>query len=250
MIQIQKFRFNAFEENCYLVRGEEMEECVIIDPGFDTETDWEKLRGSIQKYNLRPVAALLTHAHPDHTYGVRRLCDEYDIPVYVAGAEKHTVESLPALCRGIGHSITEDFTDRIVWTRDSQHIVVDRRGARLEDEEVAEEGYVRMSGESRETGRDALDFKVLLTPGHSSGSVCYLCCGKVLFSGDTLFAGCIGRTDLVGGDYDALMQSIFTRILPLDGDTDVLPGHGSSTTVADERTKNPFLRPFNLPEES
>ena len=74
--------------------------------------------------------------------------------------------------------------------------------------------------------------------------------GKTSSSGDTLFEGSIGRTDHPGGDYDQLMESIFTRLMCLDGDTDVVPGHGPQTTIADERMKNPFLQPFNLPEDS
>ena len=98
-------------------------------------------------------------------------------------------------------------------------------------------------------------WKVLHTPGHSPGSVCfYAASDSLLLSGDTLFAGSIGRTDLAGGDYDVLMHSIQTRLLTLPGDTDVIPGHGQPTTIAREGMYNPFLQPFNepggdLPEE-
>lgn len=96
-----------------------------------------------------------------------------------------------------------------------------------------------------------LDFKVIFTPGHTPGGVCYYCGSrKVLFSGDTLFKGTIGRTDLPGGDYDKLIVSVMEKIMWLDGDVQVFPGHAGSTTIADERTENPFLQPFNEPEEN
>lgn len=93
-------------------------------------------------------------------------------------------------------------------------------------------------------------FKVISTPGHTPGSVCYYDENHgVLFSGDTLFRGTIGRTDLKGGDYDKLIVSVMDSIMGLPGDTEVYPGHGEATTIADERTSNPFLQPFNEPEE-
>ena len=95
-----------------------------------------------------------------------------------------------------------------------------------------------------------LRFEVIETPGHSVGGLCFLeRSEKVLFSGDTLFAGAIGRSDHPGGDYDLLMKSIFTKLLALDGETKVIPGHGPNTDIATERMTNPFLMPFNEPYE-
>ena len=95
-----------------------------------------------------------------------------------------------------------------------------------------------------------MKIEVIFTPGHTPGGVCYLLRDeKVMFTGDTLFAGTIGRTDLPGGDYDKLIVSIMDKLMGLPGDVDVLPGHGRKTTIADERTHNPFLQPFNEPEE-
>lgn len=95
-----------------------------------------------------------------------------------------------------------------------------------------------------------LDLEVISTPGHTPGGVCYLDrADKILFSGDTLFAGTIGRTDLPGGDYDKLIVSVMDSIMGLDGDIEVFPGHAGSTSIAHERTHNPFLQPFNEPEE-
>ena len=95
-----------------------------------------------------------------------------------------------------------------------------------------------------------IKLKVIGTPGHTPGGVCYLDSeDKALFSGDTLFAGTIGRTDLEGGDYDHLIVSVMDKLMGLDGDITVYPGHAHSTTIARERTQNPFLQPFNEPEE-
>ena len=94
-------------------------------------------------------------------------------------------------------------------------------------------------------------FKVIWTPGHTPGSVCLVdFTDKVMLSGDTLFAGTIGRTDHMGGDYDREIVSVMDKLMGLPGDIDVLPGHGGMTTIADERTHNPFLQPFNEPEEN
>ena len=92
--------------------------------------------------------------------------------------------------------------------------------------------------------------KVIATPGHTPGSVCYLCAeDRILFTGDTLFAGSIGRTDLPLGDYDKLIVSIMDKLMALDGDTRILPGHGGPSTIGEERCENPFLEPFNEKEE-
>ena len=96
----------------------------------------------------------------------------------------------------------------------------------------------------------SLSFEVIETPGHTVGGVCYLeRTGKVLFCGDTLFAGAIGRTDHPGGDYEMIMKSIFEKLLHLDGETTVIPGHGPLTDISTERMTNPFLMPFNEPYE-
>lgn len=249
MIRMTKFCCNAFEEISYLVWNGKA--CVLTDPGFDSEREFSSLHGTLERNGLRPSAILLTHAHPDHVYGAHRLAEEFGCKVYMNSGEKVTLAALRALCSHLGHADVEDFSDRIVWIEDSDRIVVTEDGVRFvsakdDPEEPAERKAV---GEARaeHPSEGVLDFKVLLTPGHSAGGVCYLCNGKVLFSGDTLFAGCIGRSDMPGGDYDTLIKSIFTKLLPLDGDTDVLPGHGKGSTISDERMKNPFLQPFNEP---
>ena len=284
MIRIKKFRCNVFEELSYLVWAGNA--CVIIDPGFDDNAEFSALTKTLEENWLRPSGILLTHAHPDHVYGVRRLCDEFGIPVYMHRNEEVTLAALHELCFNAGHSDVEDFSSRIVTIEDGDRILASGEGSAVL--KVGEgNGDVLNAGEESGDGANGasapgsgLEFKVLFTPGHTAGGVCYLCrefrktagrqedistsaphvsespedseikdSWKVLFSGDTLFAGCIGRSDLPGGDYTALMQGIFTKLLRLPGDLDVLPGHGPSSTIADERTKNPFLQPFNEPYE-
>jgi len=290
MIRIKKFCCNAFEELSYLVWTGKA--CVIIDPGFDCEEEFDALHKTLKENGITPSGILLTHAHPDHVYGVQRLCEEFGIPVYANRGEEVTLGALHALCFNTGHSDVEDFSSRIVWIEDGDRILVSGGGAAVL-KAGKESGGTLNAGEESGDGahgesipEGGLEFKVLFTPGHTAGGVCYLCrefrktaakkedmskkedispssphvsespenteikdSWKVLFSGDTLFAGCIGRSDLPGGDYTALMQGIFTRLLHLPGDLDVLPGHGPATTIADERTKNPFLQPFNEPCE-
>ncbi|MGN0191688.1 MAG: MBL fold metallo-hydrolase [Candidatus Cryptobacteroides sp.] len=243
MISITKFIFNSFEEQCYLCWSDRGDgRAVLIDPGFDSLKDYERLRGTLDANGLEPAAILLTHSHPDHIYGVGRLCRDYGLKVYMHRDESVSLDAMESLCREIGHTVPDGFRDHIITVED---------------------------GQTLDFG--TLQFRAIATPGHTAGGLSWLCretegtglhCGedadeaaglydrgwKILFSGDTLFAGCIGRSDLPGGDYDRLMESIMTRLMALDGRTDVLPGHGRNTTVGDEGMKNPFLQPFNEPE--
>ena len=264
MIRITKFRCNAFEEISYLVWTGKA--CVLIDPGFDCGEEFTSLYGTLKQNGIQPSAILLTHAHPDHVYGAHRLAEEFGCRVYVNYGEKVTLTALHGLCLNLGHADVEDFSGRTVWINDSDRIVVTGDGVQTVSADGPASGGKAGEPAAGKAGQEegVLEFKALLTPGHSAGGVCYLCREpepgsegrdvsedgwKVLFSGDTLFAGCIGRSDLPGGDYDTLMHSIFSKLLCLDGDIDVLPGHGRPTTISEERMKNPFLQPFNEPYE-
>lgn len=217
MIRIEHFTFNAFQERGFAVWDNDGF-CAFIDPGFSTSAEREQFTGLVAQKGLKPVCIMLTHAHIDHIYGVAELAHTYNIPIYMDERENFTLEVCnPFLCKAFGLPVPESFET------------------------------VR-TGEAIAVG--SLNFEVLETPGHSAGGVCFLERNeKVLFSGDTLFAGAIGRTDHPGGDYDLLMKSIFEKLMCLDGDITVLPGHGPDTSVADERMTNPFLLPFNEPYE-
>lgn len=219
MIHIEHFTFNAFQERSALAWDKDGF-CVFFDPGCADASEMVRLTGFVASKGLKPVCILLTHAHMDHIYGVAELSRTYSIPVYLHKAEKFTLDvTNPQLCKAFGLPEPEAF-----------------------DWETIDAASVIKVG--------SLNFEVLETPGHSPGGVCFLeRKEKTLISGDTIFAGSIGRTDHPGGDYDLLMKNIFEKLMCLDGDVYVIPGHGPDTSIADERMTNPFLLPFNEPYE-
>ena len=223
MIHIEHFTFNAFQERTLVVWDNDGF-CAFVDPGFSTSAERDQLTGLVARKDLKPVCIMLTHAHLDHIFGVAELARIYDIPVYMDEKEKYTLEVCnPFLCRAFGLPMPEAFETAPVSS--------------LQGADAAPCIQV-----------GSLNFEVIETPGHSVGGVCFLERNeKVLFSGDTIFAGAIGRTDHPGGDYDLLMKSIFEKLMCLDGDISVIPGHGPDTSIADERMTNPFLLPFNEP---
>lgn len=223
MIHIEHFTFNAFQERALVVWDNDGF-CAFVDPGFSTAAERDQLTDLVARKDLKPVCIMLTHAHLDHIFGVAELARIYDIPVYMDEKEKYTLEVCnPFLCRAFGLPMPEAFETTPVSSL-----------------QVADAAPCIQVG--------SLNFEVIETPGHSVGGVCFLERNeKVLFSGDTIFAGAIGRTDHPGGDYDLLMKSIFEKLMCLDGDISVIPGHGPDTSIADERMTNPFLLPFNEP---
>lgn len=236
-MKIKKFVCNALQENAYVVSSGDS--CVIIDPGFATaETGafpGESFFGEhgndagaagelsgLYKYldseGLTPEAILLTHSHSDHTLGVAPLVEKFGIPVYSASGSFKTPTDAFSCLRPVGAG---------VQTPEKAISCL----------QVEDEGYVA-------------GFKVIATPGHTPDSVCYYNEAEhVLFTGDTLFAGTIGRTDLPGGDYDREIVSIMEKLIFLPGETEIYPGHGPASTIARERRENPFLEPFNEREE-
>lgn len=220
MVRLKCFHFNSLQVNCGVLRAEDSRTCVIIDPGMSSVSDQETLARYLSGEGLTPEAILLTHGHFDHIFGVGFLRKLYpDLPVYMHPAEKKNVRIAPAYATYIeGCDIDNSFP------------TID----------VSDGDILTLAG---------LRFHVIAAPGHAPGGVCYyLEEDHILFSGDTLFAGAIGRSDLPGGDYDELIRSVMDRLMGLPGDTDVIPGHGPDTTIAREAMTNPFLIPFNEPE--
>ncbi len=195
-----------FVENCYLVIDEASRQCAVIDPGEEAGLILHKLAAA----QVDPVAIWLTHAHIDHVLGVARVKEATGAPVFLHPADRALYERVPEQAVAFGLS-----------------------APRLPppDHAFAQGDLVRVG---------SLEFQVRHAPGHSPGSVCLAGPG-VVFTGDVLFQGSIGRTDLPGGDFETLLQSIERELLVLPDSTIVYGGHGPHTTVGQERRTNPFL---------
>ena len=215
-LNIKVFCFNPFRENSYVLwRGPE--DCVVVDPGCYGKEEGARLLDYLASEGLKPSAVWLTHGHFDHVFGVAGLCRSFPVPVYMSPEDKVMVEYGGMMAESVGMP-APDVSFGTVDISDGQEL--------------------------------GLGFKVIATPGHTPGSVCFYSEeSKVLLSGDTLFAGSIGRTDLNGGDYDREIVSIMDGLMGLPGDVDVLPGHGPATSISVERTQNPFLQPWGGPCE-
>lgn len=220
MLHTRILTFNPLGTNCILFWADGSSSCTVVDPGMSSDDGERQLLEFFDDHQLVPEAILLTHGHFDHVWGVERLLSHFSLPVYMHPADRGLLS--------IGSSIFKGMQS--IKAFEHHFPTVD-----LEDGQV-----LQLSGAS---------WKVLHTPGHSPGAVCYWSEeNSLLLSGDTLFAGSIGRTDINGGDYDMLMNSIRTQLLDLPGDTDVIPGHGQPTSIAQEGMHNPFLQPFNEPD--
>ena len=218
MLNVRYSVFNLFEERTYVAWRDERR-CVIVDPGCREGAELEALEALIAQEGLTPAAILLTHGHIDHIFWVKLLQDRFGIPAYMHPAEVASLEYNKVMADRFRMKLPGEFD----WTP-------------VQDGQLLEIADMR--------------FEVIASPGHSPGSVCYLERDEgILFSGDTLFAGSIGRTDFPYSDYDDEIRAILERLLPLDPATTLLPGHGPASTNRRERTGNPFLEPFNEPEE-
>jgi len=221
-VLIAAFPAGPWQTNCYVVATGPGAECVVIDPGMDAGTGVADI---VREHRLRPAAVLLSHGHIDHVWSVVPVAGAYESVAYLHPADRHLLKDPMAgfspesagMLLGSDYSFAEP--DRL---------------------EVLEDGVeVKVAG---------LAFGIDHTPGHTAGSVTFRTpyegpedVSEVMFSGDLLFAGSIGRTDLPGGDHRAMLRSLATKVLPLDDHIVVLPGHGSQTTIGRERATNPYL---------
>lgn len=218
MLKIITFQFNPFQECCSLA-WDGSGEAAIIDPGFYDAEEAESLYERISREDLTPKMIILTHGHFDHIFGVRECAAKYRIPVMMHPADKVILDNDAAIAATFGLRAPD----------------VDFQTVPIED------------GQKLKFGETELE--VIFTPGHTPGGVClYDTADNVLFSGDTLFAGAIGRTDNAWGDYDSLIKGIMEKLMGLPGDVRVIPGHGPHSNIGWERTHNPFLQPFNEPD--
>jgi glyoxylase-like metal-dependent hydrolase (beta-lactamase superfamily II) len=221
-VLIDTVEATVFGTNCYVVAPQAGEECVVVDPGVDVA---DRLAEVLRRHRLKPAAVLLTHGHLDHTYSVTPVCGAHGVAATIHAADAYRLRDPLA---GLGaplRAALEATTGQVRW-EDPDDVVTVEDGAGLQ---VA-----------------GMEIAVSHAPGHTEGSVLFSVQRPgepdLLLSGDVLFAGSIGRTDLPGGDHQAMLRTLLTRVLPLDGATDVLPGHGPATTIARERASNPHLQ--------
>ncbi|MGX7245210.1 MBL fold metallo-hydrolase [Enterococcus quebecensis] len=207
MLKIERIKTGEIQENCYLIYNEN--NLLIIDPGAEAE----KIVSLIEKTNKKPLAILLTHTHYDHIGAVEELRHHYHIPVYVSPLEQEWLSNPTLNLSGLGRH--DDIADIIVQPAEIEFELTD----------------YDLGG---------IKFSVVPTPGHSIGSLSFVFDDFVI-TGDALFKGSIGRTDLHTGDMQQLLHSINTYLFTLPDEFPAYPGHGDATTIEHEKKNNPFF---------
>ena len=200
-VRVIRYIAGAYQTNVYLVYDEETKDSFIVDPGYE----FNKIYEDIDKLGLHPMYIILTHGHGDHTGGIDRM--------------KKTFPDI-----------------KLVASKDERKLLFHRsmsmgKGGIKADIEVEDQDTLKVGN---------MELKFISTPGHTPGGMCILL-GDILFSGDTLFKGSVGRTDFPGGDMDELLSSLRDKIMELPDDTEVYPGHMDETTIGIERRHNPFV---------
>jgi hydroxyacylglutathione hydrolase len=229
-VLVTGFPSAVFGTNCYVLATGPGAECLVVDPGIEVV---DQLGEVLREQRLRPAAVLLTHGHIDHTYSVTPVCGSHGIAAYIHSDDRRRlVDPLGELASsGLVAMLEQQFGRAATWA-EPDDVVDIGAGARIE-----------LAG---------LDVEVVHAPGHTEGSVMFALpdvpsgapddVSRTLLTGDVLFAGSIGRTDLPGGDHAAMLRSLRERVLPQPDDSLVLPGHGPATTIGRERAGNPYLR--------
>lgn len=227
LMLIEYFPAGSWATNCYVVAPGAGEPALIIDPG---QNSIDGVHQILQKHRLVPAAVILTHGHIDHIWSVAPLGQEFGIPALIHERDRYRLAD-PA-----GTSLVAA----------KEHLLAMTNGAL----ELTEPAEVEVIEANKTLNLIGLDFEFIHAPGHTEGSMVIRHHGTVegeaeaegvLFAGDVLFQGSIGRTDLPGGDPEAMRQTLTNVILPMSDSTVVLPGHGPSTTIGQERVSNPFL---------
>ncbi len=207
-MQVEHLAVGPVQTNCYLAINKETKEAIIIDPGDDAD----RIGMRLMQLEAKPVAILLTHGHFDHAGAAKALAAQYDISVYAHEKEAETLaDSRMNLSGPLAGGATTYHAD--VFLKDEQELTL-----------------------------AGLHMRVLFTPGHTPGGCCYYFPREdVLFSGDSLFCGSVGRTDFPGGSMRTLVDSVRNKLMSLPENTIVYPGHDIETTIEQERMYNPFL---------
>ena len=218
---IAGFPAGPWGTNCYVVADAPGSECVVIDPGKDAAQGVAEV---VREHRLKPVAVLVSHGHVDHMWCVAPVAGTYDAAAYVHPEDRHLLSDPMA-----------------GMSRETAGMLLGGK------HEFAEPDDVREITDGASLELAGLSFVVDHAPGHTRGSITFRTpydqadVSEVMFSGDLLFAGSIGRTDLPGGDHATMLRSLATKVLPLADDVVVLPGHGEQTSIGRERATNPFL---------
>ena len=210
MISIKCFVFNAFQENTYLIY-DETRACAVVDPGCYEAFERKEIDDFIADSNLSVKYILNTHCHIDHVLGNKYMKDKYQAPLLIPKPDLATFRSVKVYAPVYGFNKYEE----------------------TEPDNYIEEGQKLVIGNST--------LEVMFVPGHAPGHMAfYNKAEKICLAGDVLFRGSIGRTDLPGGDYDTLIDSIRIKMFNLSDDTTVYPGHGPETTIGFEKETNPY----------
>ncbi|QZY30488.1 MBL fold metallo-hydrolase [Nocardioides coralli] len=223
---IAGFPAGPWGTNCYVVATGAGQECVVVDPGKDAADGVAEV---IREHRLKPVAVMATHGHLDHIWCVTPVAGTYDATAWIHSADRHLL------------------TDPLAgMSEDTRLMLPQLLGGR--EHQWVEPDDVRPLDDTTTLELAGVTFTVDHTPGHTEGSVTFRTpypdqdeVSEVLFSGDLLFAGSIGRTDLPGGDHPTMLRSLRDKVLPLADDIVVLPGHGEQTSIGRERATNPYL---------
>lgn len=212
MIKIEKFVFNPFQENTWVLY-DETKACVIVDPGCMDKNENLVLSTFVSSNRLNPVKLIYTHCHVDHVPGNNFVCEKYDLKPEMHKAGLSFFENAPRHGQIYGFNIPEMIMPEQFFEHDD---------------------IIKF-------GNSAL--KVVYTPGHVDGHVCFICEAQhFVITGDVLFKDSIGRTDFPTGDFDKLMNSIHSQLFTLDDDYMVYCGHGSETSIGYEKVNNPFIK--------
>ena len=211
MLQIKSFVFSPIQENTYILYNE-FKECFIIDPGCYFDEEKEQLKTFIDNNKLKPLLLLNTHCHLDHVFGNKFVAETYNLTLHLHEKEQQVLAFAPT--SGLMYNMPFDnYTGNFLLLKEGDFI-------KLGDDKLI----------------------VIEAPGHSPGSVCFYCSAQnFVIGGDVLFQGSIGRTDLPGGNHQTLLNSIRQKLFVLPDETVVYNGHGSETSIGEEKKHNPFL---------
>lgn len=211
---VDSFAAPLYATNCWVIAPKAGSECVVIDPGMpDVSAMLDEI---LKKHSLKPVAVIATHGHLDHTFSIQPIADGYSIPAYI-------------------HSL-----DRIALLHPERYLSPEF-AATLSAMDFVEPGDVRELRNEEVVELVGMKFKAIHAPGHTPGSLVIVVDDELLVSGDVLFAGSIGRTDLPGGSAEAMEQTLRKKIMPMADHLRVLPGHYGDSTLGAEKKSNPYL---------